>query len=229
MRDNPLPIEHELAQQLVLGGRQADLIVAQEHPALKQIYVQRAARDLRFFFGLLVLTAPEHCPHTRQQFFGAEWLGDIVIGAYLKTAQQIGFARPSSDHDHRHAAVFAHAPADLVPVQVAWQNEVQQDQIGLLDWNEFQRPLAVTGADHVIAGGAQDFVDQTHEARLVIYHQDAFTCHDYSLSRSALRPVRGKVKWSVAPCPNWLSAQMRPPCVSTMLCEMGRPKPDPDT
>jgi hypothetical protein len=35
-----------------------------------------------------------------------------------------------------------------------------------------------------------------------------------------LRRSSGRVKWKVVPTPTWLSAQIRPPCASTIHCEM---------
>ena len=48
-----------------------------------------------------------------------------------------------------------------------------------------------------------------------------------SVTAGCLAPERGRVKMKRAPAPGAFSAQMRPPCASTMARTMARPRPLP--
>ena len=69
----------------------------------------------------------------------------------------------------------------------------------------------------------------------VVTHKDVILWHNIrsyvsmssSCGTSVVGPSRGRQKAKVEPTPNWLSTQMRPPCVSTIDLAMDSPSPEP--
>jgi hypothetical protein len=64
----------------------------------------------------------------RHKFPVAKWFGDVVIGAHLKTVDDVSFPVSGGEHDDGDAAVLADALADFEAVHVR-HHDVQKHKV----------------------------------------------------------------------------------------------------
>jgi len=78
---------------------------------------------------LAVVEHPQLGPHARQQFLGAERLGDVVVGAGIQAADDVALGIGTGQHDDGHpAALLAQLGAEVAAVAIG-QADIQQDGI----------------------------------------------------------------------------------------------------
>ncbi len=126
LRQHAARVQHQEAEQLELGARQLDRLVAAPHLArlLVERQVGEAHRPL-----VVAARAPEHRLHASHDLGEAERLRDVVVGE--REARHLvlrGVLR--GEEDHRHPLVAVAQPArDREAVEVG-EHHVEHDQIG---------------------------------------------------------------------------------------------------
>src|SRR5579883_588071 len=74
------------------------------------------------------LEAAKRSPHPRQKLFGAERLGDVIIGAKLEKEHLVNLIRCSAQNDNRQRRRrLANLPADVASGHL-WQFQIQNHQ-----------------------------------------------------------------------------------------------------
>ena len=83
VREHLAGVLHKEAQQVVFLGRQLHLLVVQPHDPSHQVdreVIHLEQRPLPLHRELM----PQRRPQAGQQFVGAEWLGDVVVGTEIE-------------------------------------------------------------------------------------------------------------------------------------------------
>src|SRR5215467_5396165 len=99
---------------------------------------------------------PQQRPHSRQQFFYAEWLGEVVVGTQVQRAHLVTLTGSGRQHQHRHWYLHLAAYGGQ-HAQAVWtgQPDVQNEQIEGSFSDQRQRFGTVHSYKHVIAAGFQ--------------------------------------------------------------------------
>ena len=146
MRQDAVGVVGEQRQQLELFRRQADVVVAaHDAPA---IVVDGEIRHLHasYFRRIGFEHAPEGDADPRQQLFGAERLGHVIVCANVKRVDLVRLAATRRQHHDRSFRLLSNPPADLGSFEVR-QPEVEDDQVRPVFVDRFHRLGA--GANHV--------------------------------------------------------------------------------
>ena len=69
-----------------------------------------------------------------QQFVQAEWLGNVVIGAEVKAANDISLAISAGQHDDRHLVPLPPEPGTEIASVAVWHADVEQYRVQALFW-----------------------------------------------------------------------------------------------
>ena len=72
--------------------------------------------------------AAQHRADARQQFLGAERLGQIIVGAGVEPGHAVGLADARGQHDHRRGAALAKLSQHFEAIQHG-QHHVEDDQV----------------------------------------------------------------------------------------------------
>jgi hypothetical protein len=109
----------------------------------------------------------------RQQFLGAERLGEVVVGARFQSPHFVVLRAPCREHQDRQARPrHAQLAAHLDTVDLG-QHEVEQHQVESLLGAARERHLAVARAHHLVAGAGEQVLEPLTEHRLVFDQQDS--------------------------------------------------------
>ena len=116
--------------------------------------------------------AAQRGPDPAAELAHAERLGDVVVGAELEAEDLVDLLGLGGEHDDRHGAARAQAPADLEAVELG-HHHVEHDEVeGLLA--EARERLAAVGRLHdLVAVLAQREGQQGLDRLLVVDEQDA--------------------------------------------------------
>src|SRR5262249_30458872 len=160
------------------------------------------------------------------------------VGAEVERGYLVLLGVAHGQDDDRHLRPFANPSADLQAVDHR-QSQVEQDHIGPPARRLIQRGLAIRGHSDLVAVRAERGLQQPPDLRLVVDDQDA-RAHKappacawsrggraaaLKLALSAL--ASGSVNIKRAPPSGAFSAQIRPPCASTMPLQIASPSPTP--
>ncbi len=122
-------IVHEHLQQVVFLGRKGDELVVDPDLVARQVDLDRSVgRNLTV--GLAGRTLTQVCIDARQQNFGTERLGDIVVGAHGQGRHRLLVLGARGEDDDRRVGPLAQRRDDLLTVHVR-KAKVEQDQVGL--------------------------------------------------------------------------------------------------
>src|SRR5262245_17734669 len=189
----------------------------------------RIARDT-----MRMSAATEDGLHSSSELLGIEGLAEVVVGADVEPALQVGVLGARGEQDDRHAAsrlVHAETARELEAVQLG-HHHVEHRQVGPLVARERERLLAVSGEDHRVARPLQPEGDQREDVLVVVGREDdrplpldRLIGHRAAASASSERMGRSIVK--VVPCPTRLATETVPPCASAIVFTIWRPSPVP--
>ncbi len=166
----------------------------------------------------------------REKLLRAEWLGDIVVGAFferLDDAHLVGAAR--QDHDRRLAALLPPLSQEFVALSVR-EAEVEDDEIrGRIGENDRLRLAAIGGLDHLVALRGKARPQEPADRRLIVDDEDADRgCAHATSSSCDAGADDGSAMVKTAPVPpERLAAVIVPPMASTKPRQMARPRPVP--
>jgi hypothetical protein len=110
---------------------------------------------------------PDRGPHPGQEFFDAERLGDVVIGAGVERFYLVHTVGASGQHDDRRLGPAAQALDHLYPVQVG-QAEVEDHQVGRIPAGHLERLRAGRGDVHVVVAHPQVDPQRPQDLRFVV-------------------------------------------------------------
>jgi hypothetical protein len=181
---DPLPVDHEEAQQLELGRRQLDGAPAPAHPHHVLVDLQVVVLEaVDRFAG--PLGAAQHGPDPGDQLLQAEGLGQVVVAA-LGEAADLVLARVAGGEEHHRCdiAVGAQPPAHLEAVE-SRHAHVEDQQVGVVGRDRGQRTGAIVCGQRLEPGDPQRRRDQVPDVLLVVGHQDSRFCHGTSTADQA--------------------------------------------
>ena len=149
--------------------------------------------------------------HACHQLAHAEGLAQVIVGARLEADEAVHFLDPRRHHDDRQVAEAAHFLADLHAI-AAGQHQVEHDQVGMIGLHPRHGVEAVRDALRFEARRLEVVGHQLGELRLVFDDQDL---------------AHGSEIVTRNPPSDEAPASMLPPCASTTLRTMARPRPAP--
>lgn len=115
----------------------------------------------------LYLIAAQHGTYPRKQFARAEWLGDIVVGAKLKSHDAIGFLVAPGQQDDRHGGTLPQ-PAGQLHAVFAGQFQVEKNEVDRfrVEDSEHVAPRLAGTDTHVVV--AQILGDQIANIAIIV-------------------------------------------------------------
>jgi hypothetical protein len=117
----------------------------------------------------------------------------------------------------------AQGVAELVAVELG-HGHVAEDEVGPRVADEREPFFAVDREAHVVTAVTHRGGDELSDHRIVLAEHDLrHLATPYTLATA----TRGRVNWKTDPSPSVLSTHARPPCISTICREIGRPSPVP--
>jgi hypothetical protein len=162
-------IEHEVAQQPELGGRQLDEAAGPVDLVVVLVEFE-VGEDQDRLLGFGAGTA-QHGADPGRQLLQAERLGHVVVAADGEPGDLVGLGVLRGQEDHRDAVAVPAQPAyDVEPVEVG-QHHVQDNQVERAVPGQPQRVGAVGGGGHVEAQEPQRGGHRVAQERLVVDHQ----------------------------------------------------------
>ncbi|MNL08731.1 hypothetical protein D3C87_1294650 [compost metagenome] len=119
------------------------------------------------------LAASQQRGHAGQQFQGAQWLDDVVIGAGAQPLHQIVFRRPVGQENDGDAGtdIGAQPAYDIVAIDI-WQMPIQQHQIKVLRAQRSQQITALVIAGAGVSRGSQHLVDAPGLVKVVFQRRN---------------------------------------------------------
>ena len=109
---------------------------------------------------------------TGQQFLGAEWLRDVVVGARVQRANLVGLRATRGQHENRRRASVSQQPAHLDAVHVG-QSQVQNDEVGVNPFNALQAGFPGHGGGDLVAARAEQRRHRGENGRFIVHDQHA--------------------------------------------------------
>jgi len=122
--------------------------------------------------------------HSREQFRGAEWFGDVLVGPRFERGLSLRLARASGQHDDRQVRPGAYAAYQLNSIPIG-QPQIDDGEVRSMRFSLTDREIAGIGRDnpHTVGFGkkAQDILNP------LIVLDDEYDAHRASLSNAPLR------------------------------------------
>ena len=131
MREDLVDVVRQKAKELVLDGRQVQLLVAEVGDACRVVDSQVAVLECRRLLPLrrrLIVEAPQRRADSRQQLAHGEGLGEVVVRACVERADLVGIFAPCRDDDDGHLRPAANGTDDLDAVDVG-KPEIEEDHV----------------------------------------------------------------------------------------------------
>ena len=184
-------VRHQVAQDLELLRREADVFAVGAHPAGVEIDLQVGAGvAVRAAFGGGG-RAPHGGANARQQFLDAEGLGDVIVGAGIERGHFVLLGIAHREDDHRNVRAGADRAAGFQAVH-AGHVHIQQHQGGHLLRKLLQRVLAGAGLHHLVAMAHQGGLHHAANLRIVVHHQDLAGAQRSTSPGHRQRKVKGR-------------------------------------
>ena len=97
--EDPAGLPDERGEELELGRRELDGLAQDRHPHAPHVDLDVAGTKDVGTVRSCGFAAAEHGADARDQFFRAERLDDVVVGAQLEPDDAVGLVRPRGEHD----------------------------------------------------------------------------------------------------------------------------------
>ncbi|CDJ99736.1 Transcriptional regulator (modular protein) [Microbacterium sp. C448] len=187
LRQHAVGVEHQVAQQLELGGAEVDRDLADLDVVRVLVHRQLAGADHGLFVGLH--GAAEDGLDARDDLVEAERLGDVVVTAGVQTLDLVfGLVLGGQEQNGGGVAGASQALGDAEPVHIG-QHDVEHDQIGLFFENGRDRLSPVRDGPDLKAGEAQARDQEIADVRLIVYDEDARCSHYPIIPTGAMHPL----------------------------------------
>ena len=141
----------------------------------------------------LALLTAQYRLDTGLEHARAEWFGEVVVGAQFEAGDHVGLFAFGREDDYRNAGragVVFKPPANLQAVD-ARQHQVQHDEIGWRHAYRGKRFFTGGHAGHVIVVPGQAVADEFENIRLIVHHENPYTCHATPSAPIAIAPTAG--------------------------------------
>ena len=162
---------HQQIQNVELGGGDVDGHVFDPCPPCGRAQSQPSGGNRLRLAGQRVPRAPQHGSDARRQFFRAEGLREIVVGARVQPQNAILLRAARRQHDDRDGRTPPQLREQFEPVERG-QHDVQQDQIeGPVQRARQTGGPVMHGLDRV-TGAGEKLRDQLAQAHVVIDNQN---------------------------------------------------------
>src|SRR5262245_5927875 len=112
MRQYAAGMLSEERQQVELLGREAHFLTGPNHAETLSIDDEIAADDRPGLWWRHLAASQRHT-NTSEQFLGAEWLGDIVVGAFVERLHLVVLGPARRQHDDRRRSAVPHEATHL--------------------------------------------------------------------------------------------------------------------
>jgi hypothetical protein len=168
---HPARIAHQESQQLKLGRRQVDHLVAPAHLAGVFVHGQVANHQLDLAAGPGQARPAEQPAQPGQHFLQAERLGDVVVAARGDPGHPVIYRVLSREEQHAHVRGFLPYPAEHFQAVEVRQHDVQDHGIGPELAGGPDRRRAVPGRHDLPAFITQHTGQQLSQAWLVVDDQ----------------------------------------------------------
>src|SRR5437667_2413018 len=179
---------HEFLEKLEFFRRQRDRSITGKYLAALRKELDLA--DAEHVCPILA-NAAENRFHTQNEFARAERLHHVIVGAKLEPDDAVTLFGAGGEHDDRNAAgVRAHPKrtAHFQAIEIR-QHDVENDQIGWLFPDAFERGRTRYRVCYSKSGLAEVVTDETLDVGIIVHDQDAF--HDeYPGPSPEIRPSR---------------------------------------
>ena len=142
-REDAARVLQEMAQQPEFGRAEMDRLAGTVGAMRHQVHLEIGVAQHAVF--RLLLGAPDHGAHPRDQLVRAERLDDIVVGAAVQTANPVALLAARGQHDDRQRA-GRRRPPDLpayFETRDVRQHPIEQHRVGPALGDAQQRLLAV--------------------------------------------------------------------------------------
>src|SRR5690606_12497203 len=170
LRQHPVGVEHEVTQQLELGGGELDGHISHGHLAGVLIHRELAGADDGVFFVLH--PAAQDRLDARDDLVEREGLGDVVVAADGETGDLVfRVVFRGEEQDGRRVAGCPQALGDAEAVHIG-QHDVEDDEVGLLIEHRRDGLCAVADRAHGETGESQARGERVGDIGLVIDEAD---------------------------------------------------------
>jgi hypothetical protein len=169
VRQHSSRVEHEQLEQLVLGARQLDELLAHPHPVAvgvdPQLTEPEAAIGRRLPAG-----AAEQRAQPRLELVHVERLDQVVVGPGIQSVDPVRHGVASGQHQHRDPVALApKQPAHLEPVDVG-QPDVEDDRVGHGAAHRGECVGAGLGQPHLVTGQREGAAQDVAQTPIVVDH-----------------------------------------------------------
>jgi len=221
-------LSDEMLEDFEFLGREMDFGTGHGDAALFKIHGQ--------FFGLEGRNGvgggvpAERGANAGEEFFDAEGLGDVIIGAGVEGDDFVTFGVANGEDDDGNVAPGADFAAGF-DARDAGKINVEKNEVGTGFGDEVDGFFAAGSfGDGVAAEGKSAAQDATN-LRFVVDDEDISGggSHREASLAGAATGTAGRVKEKTEPWASWLVTEMAPPWAATMARAMGRPMPVPRT
>ena len=114
---------------------------------------------------------PESGADPRRQLGHAKRLADVIVGAEIERLDLRALVTAGRQDDDRYRRVLAGFDDDLEAAAVG-QTQIEDDQVGLVAGEHFERARRVLGGHHAMAGRSQAGPQKPQDRRLVVDDED---------------------------------------------------------
>ncbi|BCB81738.1 hypothetical protein Pflav_081480 [Phytohabitans flavus] len=169
---HPVGVEHQVAQQLELGGRELDALAGPVDLVglLVQLQVGEGQAGRRLVAGR---GAAEDGADAGGELLQAERLGDVVVAAEREATDLVVRGIPGGEEHHRRArATLAHQPDDLEAVEVG-EHDVEHHQVWAPVLCRRDCRAAAGRGRHIEPGEAQAGGEQLEDIWIVLYDEQS--------------------------------------------------------
>ena len=119
---------------------------------------------------------PQHSAHPGQQLPGVERFGDVIVGPQLQANNLVHILIFGGDDDDGDVYLFpTDGLADLEPVHIAGQHQIQQYQVGSIILDVGQCFLSRLHPGDRVPFPLQDCGDEGRDGVVVLYDQNLHT------------------------------------------------------
>lgn len=170
MSENLAGVLREVEEQIELRGCEVDGVAEQGDGVRVRIdaEVARFNRSAHAF-----RSAPQVSAHTSEEFLGAEWLGDVVVGAGIECFDFGLFLVAHGKHHDGDVAALANGAREFDTGDIG-HDEIGNDQVGTPLVEDAESFLWIVCGAHVIALCGERGAQYACDLRLVIDDQDSF-------------------------------------------------------
>src|SRR4051812_8875709 len=172
-------------------------------------------------FGNALHAMPKRRPYSCEELADAKRLVDEIVRAQVQRFDLLGLAVACRQYDDRYIGPRPHVTDHVLAVAIG-QPEIEDNDIRAVRRDALDRFGDRRGADEMVIVGFQHGLQQPQDSRLVIDNQCADPAGHGDCSHRNVRIMRVPL-----PSATGLTADIEPPCASTIPFAIASPSPVP--